>query len=142
MLELESERDWENEHQPTVLIVQAETSVLVLLSGMFRANGVRPLLARTTEEAMEIAARQYIPIDAVMCDVRFVPESGPDVVDDIRALRPGIRPVYLSAVVDDGAIRMKIMRQVAPKYFIHAPHVGPVEAVRGALSAQLLRAGA
>lgn len=142
MPDSQSERNLEQDLQPTVLIVESETSVLVLLSSMFQSNGLRPLLARTALEAMEIASKHYVPIDVVVSDVQFVPESGPDIVEEMRSLRPELRAVYLSAVVDDGAIRIKVMRQVAPKYFIHTPQFGPVEAVRAALSAQISRAGA
>jgi len=118
---------------PSVLVVDAETPVLALLSSILRNNGFRALLARTPEEALEIASRQYVPIDLVLSNIAIGDGSGPDLTDKLRAIRPGVRVLYMSACVDSGAIRVQLMQQMDPGVYEPQGAESLPDAVRGTL---------
>jgi len=126
----------------SVLIVEQEPAVLILLSSMLESNGFRVLLARSAEEATEIASRPYVPIHVLLSDVEFVAGSGPLLIDTLRAERPKLGVVYISTLVDASAIRIRVMRQVGPRYFAQETQASLVEAVRHAVASPRLQAGA
>jgi CheY-like chemotaxis protein len=119
---------------PSVLIVERESAALILLDAMFRNNGFRTLLARTASEAAEIVARLYVPVDVVLTGIEIMRDRGPELMNPLWSDRPNVPVILLSAIVEAGAIRIKLMRQIGPTYFAAAEGPGIVDAVRGALS--------
>ena len=105
---------------PSVLIVEQEPAVLVILSSLFRRSGFRTLLARSAAEAVEIASRPYVPVDSVLTDVEVMGEPGPQLVEGLQRTRPDVPVLFMSAVTDSGAVRINLMRQLGPKYFVRA----------------------
>jgi DNA-binding NtrC family response regulator len=89
-------------------IVDQQPEILVLLSGILQNNGFRTLLARTASEALEIARRQYLPIDLILCSTRINHIMVPDLLTALQEIRPGLRAVWMSALVDGGIVRISI----------------------------------
>jgi DNA-binding NtrC family response regulator len=98
----------EVENSSAVLIVDQQPEILVLLSGILQNNGFRTLLARTASEALEIARRQYLPIDLILCSTRINHIMVPDLLTALQEIRPGLRAVWMSALVDGGIVRISI----------------------------------
>jgi DNA-binding NtrC family response regulator len=98
----------EGENSCAVLIVDQEPEILVLLSGMLENNGFRTLLARTSSEALEIARRDYLQIDLMLCNTRIDNLMVPDLLTALREIRPGLRAVRMSAFVEGGMIRISV----------------------------------
>jgi DNA-binding NtrC family response regulator len=100
----------------SVLIVDEDPDILSFFARMLDSNGMRALLARSPKEALGIAKRGYVPIDVVITDVALRTDlagseltNGYDLVARLRELRPDIRPIYMSAYLDAGVIRIEIM---------------------------------
>jgi CheY-like chemotaxis protein len=125
----------------SVLIVNHDPAVLVLLASMLERNGFRALFARNSQEAEEITARQYVPVDLVLCDVSVDGESGHMIVSRLRELRPGIRELFVSTAEDRGAIRIRVVRHTGEGEYSPVGDLNLVDHVRGSLQA-LMRAGA
>ena len=125
-----------------VLIVEEEPAVQVILDAILRKNGFRTLRARSGKEAAEIAERHFVPIDVILTNIEVEGDSGPDLVEKLRQIRQNLQVVYISATVADGAVQIKLMRQLGPDYFITAGDAGIVNAVRNAMAVSTLRAGA
>ena len=90
----------------SVLVIDDEPSVLALIGEMLAENGIRALLARTADEAVGIALRDYVPIDLILADRQLPDASGPEIVARIQGLRPHVRALYMSSFVDAGVIRI------------------------------------
>ncbi len=129
----------------SVLVVDQEPSVLAFLASLLDANGIRALLAHSAHEAEEIARRGYVPIDLVLTDI-VVKDSGDDagameiggaeLVDRLRRIRPDVRSLYMTAFLDDGVLRIRLMnRQGEEKAEIDPEDL--VSRIRGAAGAPL-----
>jgi CheY-like chemotaxis protein len=100
----------------SVLVIDDDAQILSFFARILHSNGIRALLARNAGEAIGIAKRGYVPIDLVLTDVVLKTESaasdvdsGPELVDRIRHLRPEVRALYMSAYVDSEVIRIELV---------------------------------
>jgi CheY-like chemotaxis protein len=104
----------------SVLVVDEDPAILEFIARMLDSNGMRALLAHSAQEAIEIAQRGYVPINLVLTDV-VVKEShkdagaleltGAELVNRLREIRPDLRAMYMSAFVDSGIIRIRLMKR-------------------------------
>src|SRR5579859_2085288 len=94
----------------SVLIVNEDPAILVLLASMLERNGYRALLARSRAEAVEITSRHYVPVDMVLCDVLVGGEGAQSIMAAVRENRPAVRELFLSTGVESGAIRIGVVR--------------------------------
>jgi len=92
----------------SVLVVDENPAILDLIARLLDREGIRALLARNSSEAMEIAAKSYVPIDLILSDVTSPERAGASVVEQVALLRSGIRAVYMSAREEDGVIQLKL----------------------------------
>jgi response regulator RpfG family c-di-GMP phosphodiesterase len=102
----------------SVLVVDAEPAILILIARILDTSGIRALLARNSSEAVEIAERHDIPIDMIVANVALLEQRDPQLLDQLRRIRPGVRDVSMAACVDGGIIRIQLMTGVH--------HVDPV----------------
>lgn len=119
----------------SVLVVDEEPAILAGIARMLDSNGVRPLLARSAPEAIEIAKRNYVPIDLILTDVEIPGLSGQELFDQLREVRPELRVLYMSARNDSGVIRIEVMHHMRDAF------AGPMlaESVRAAFAAPMVR---
>ena len=85
----------------TVLLVEDEVRVRKLICDVLCTRGYRVLEATRGEEAIRIAGVHTGPIDLLLVDVVMPEMSGPEVVRQIRALRPDVRVLYMSGYTDE-----------------------------------------
>ncbi|HKE13766.1 MAG TPA: response regulator, partial [Kofleriaceae bacterium] len=81
--------------------------VLALTERMLRRCGYQVLAARDGEEALEMAAKHAGTIDLLVTDIIMRKMSGWLLADRLRAVRPGLRVLFVSGQVDesvDGAM--------------------------------------
>jgi len=131
----------------SVLVIDEETEVLCFFAGILNANGMRALLARNANEAIGIANRGYVPIDLVLTDVLLKPnaampdlDSGLELVNKLRRLRPEIRALYMSARLDSEVIRIALMDREFFPVWKRSDDPGLIEAIRAAACAPLVHA--
>jgi two-component system cell cycle sensor histidine kinase/response regulator CckA len=101
------------ENRGTVLIVDDDPAVLVLIQSMLVAADYRVLLAAEREDAVRLAAQKNIRIDLVLLDVRMPGVSGTALADEISSIRPGIRVLWMSGFVDEEFIRIRLLKGYA-----------------------------
>ncbi len=124
---------------PSVLIVDEEPDVLMLLSSMLESNGIRALRARSIAEAVEIAGRPHVPIDLVLCNAGNDPTTAPDLTN-LREIRPGLRAIYMSACFDSDVIRIGLLRGDTAESGL-VDNTGMITAIQGAMTAPRASAG-
>jgi DNA-binding NtrC family response regulator len=129
----------------TVMIVDEDPDILSFFARMLDSNGIRALLARNPKEALGIAKRGYVPIDVIVTDVALRadmagPEltSGHDLVDRVRELRPDVRPLYMSAYLDGGVIRIEMMDRGFETTSRNPDTKGLLESIRRAATAPMV----
>ena len=130
----------ERETSQSVLIVDEEPEILVLLSRILESNGIRALRARDAAEAAEIAERPHVPIDLILCGAGDDKKITPDLTA-LRELRPGLRSIYMSAFYDSGVIRIGVLRRGDMVESGLVNDTGLVGAVRAAMAAPRASAG-
>jgi anti-anti-sigma factor len=103
----------------SVLVVDEEPLILVFLARILDRNGMRALLARNPRKALEIAQRRHVPIDLILTDwvLKDVDKKnatvselkGPELVTQLREIRPALPVLYMSAQLDSDGIRICLM---------------------------------
>jgi DNA-binding NtrC family response regulator len=93
----------------SVLVVDGDPVVLISIARVLDANGMRALLARNSGEALEIAGRDYIPIDLMLTNVAVLEVREPNLQDRLRQIRPGVPHLCMATSIDGGATRIQLM---------------------------------
>jgi DNA-binding NtrC family response regulator len=83
-------------HPPTVLVVDDEPALLNLLGQVLEQHGIAVKLATSGDEAVELYARHRDEIDLVLLDARMPDIDGPQTLQALRRLRPGLRCCFMS----------------------------------------------
>ena len=80
----------------TVLVVEDEPGVRLLLAGTLRECGYTVLETSVPEEAASLARQSQQPLDLLITDVVMPAMSGPDVVAKVREVQSNVRVLYVS----------------------------------------------
>jgi DNA-binding NtrC family response regulator len=125
----------------SVLVIDEDAEILSFFAKILDSNGIRALLARNADEAIGIAKRGYVPIDLVLTDVELKAdaESGPELVDKLRQLRPEVRALYMSAQVDSEVIRIELVDRGFHTTSKSPDDGGLIESIRTAAARPLSR---
>src|SRR5439155_21815862 len=84
----------------TVLVVEDEEAVRGLVREVLELAGYRVLDAASGDEALVALLRSEGPIDALVTDLRMPGMDGIELTERIRAARPGLPTVVISAYAD------------------------------------------
>lgn len=118
----------------SVLVLDEEPAILALVSAILERNGMRTLRARNPEEALQIAAREYVPIDIVLANVMAPGLDESDLIRRLQELRPQIRVLNTSGLVDRGVLRVAVLSDV------HSVDGDLVQAIRTTMQKERARA--
>jgi PAS domain S-box-containing protein len=80
----------------TVLVVEDEPAMREVTRRILSRNGYRVITAASGREAIEVAADRANRIDVVLTDVVMPQMLGKEAAERIRALRPGVRVLFMS----------------------------------------------
>jgi two-component system, cell cycle sensor histidine kinase and response regulator CckA len=80
----------------TVLVVEDEPAMREVTRRILSRNGYRVITAANGREAIEVAANQAHGIDVVLTDVVMPQMLGKEAAERIRALRPGVKVLFMS----------------------------------------------
>jgi two-component system, cell cycle sensor histidine kinase and response regulator CckA len=97
------------DNRGTVLIVDDDPAVLVLIQQILMAADYRVLLAAERAGAIRMALQKQIHIDLVLLDVRVPGVSGTELADEILSIRPDVRVLWMSGFVDEEFIRIRML---------------------------------
>jgi PAS domain S-box-containing protein len=119
----------------TILVVEDDSDVRAAVAQYLPALGYRVLTAEPAQ-ALNLAARHPGSIDLLITDVVMPGTSGPILAAKLRALRPGLRTVFMSGYIDDAVTRHGVLDSGEP--FLQKPFT--LEQLEGAVQAALTRA--
>ena len=89
----------------TILCIDDEPNVLVVRKMLLESVGYRVLLAESGPQGLEILQRENV--HTVIVDYKMPDMTGSEVAEHIRAFRPGMPIIMLSAYIDLSADQLK-----------------------------------
>jgi len=124
------------ENRGSIMVVDDDPAVLVLVQSILTSVGYRPLLAATGEDALHLAQQKHIHMDLALLDIRMPGLHGPQLANEILAVRPNIRILFMSGFVEEEMIRIKALDRNA--HFLPKPFktAGLLQAIEGTLQAE------
>ena len=103
----------------TILLVEDEEQVRNLTRTMLARQGHRILNAGSAADALALARDTSEPIDLLLTDIVMPQMSGLELAKEIRALRPGIRVLFMSGYTGNNVVSQGIIDADTP--FIQKP---------------------
>ena len=80
----------------TLLILEDDANLRLLLQQLFRPCGFALLFAPTGEDALRLAEEHAGPIDLLIADVVLPRLTGPEVANRLKKSRPSLRSLFIS----------------------------------------------
>ena len=94
----------------TVLVVEDDEGVRKLAEMVLKRHGYRVLSAVDGREALDMVKNTKGPLDLLLTDVIMPGMSGREVAEKIRAIKPGLKVIFMSGYIDDAVLRYGIMK--------------------------------
>jgi len=92
----------------TVLLVDDDASFLFVAANILRPAGFRVIEAESGQAALDQAGAQAAQIDLLVTDMMMAGMNGRQLAQRFTKLRPGVRVLYVSGIVDEGSAREAI----------------------------------
>ena len=128
--------DAEGQSAKTVLVVDDEEDILILLKLILETHGYRALLARGPEAALRLLGQDELTVDLLLTDVVMPGLNGTDLALASRKLRPGLPVLFMSGFVDTDAVRVKVWDDAVrflKKPFTEEAFLGNIREILGAV---------
>jgi len=93
----------------TVLVVEDEEAVRMLVCRVLESNGYRVLEARHGAEALVICDEHKEPIHMLMTDVIMPEMNGRELAERVSAQRPEMKILYISGYTDNAILRHGVL---------------------------------
>jgi PAS domain S-box-containing protein len=93
----------------TVLVVEDESAVRQLVSGVLRRCGYTVIVADDGFDALRASEAQNVKIDLLLTDVVMPGMSGRRLADRLAAQRPGLRILYMSGYTEHAIIHHGVL---------------------------------
>jgi CheY-like chemotaxis protein len=84
----------------TVLVVDDDPSILLVIQAMLESQDLRVLLANNAESALRLGEQSQLTIDLLLADVVMPDVSGPDLALRMLSMRPNLRVLFMSAFAE------------------------------------------
>jgi two-component system cell cycle sensor histidine kinase/response regulator CckA len=95
----------------TVLLVEDDSAIRALVGVILRGSGYQVLEAPEGAEALRLACQFQGQIDLLITDVVMPQMGGRDLAEQLTALRPGLKVLYLSGYTDDAVVRHGVLEE-------------------------------
>jgi CheY-like chemotaxis protein len=103
----------------TILVLEDEARVRKLICEVLQNRGYHVIEAVRGEEALRKAIEHQGRIHLLLADVVMPEMSGPQAVQQIRAVQPGIKVLYMSGYTDEAMMHHGILESGTP--FLQKP---------------------
>jgi CheY-like chemotaxis protein len=103
----------------TVLLVEDEAALRILIRQVLESKGYRVLEARHGPDALFVSERHKGPIDLLLTDVVMPEMSGRDLADRLAPFHREMRVLYMSGYADDAILHHGVLE--ADMGFIQKP---------------------
>ena len=103
----------------TLLVVEDELSLHLLLERMLKKMGYNFFVTAKAEEAIEMVSLKKISPDLLITDMIMPTMSGKDLAENINAIKPEIKVLYMSGYTDEAIMRQGALEKDA--FFIQKP---------------------
>jgi len=103
----------------TILLVEDEESIRLLVLGILRSRGYTVLEAGRPLDALEISRTLDEPIHLLLTDVIMPQMSGREVAEHISAARPDTKVLYMSGYTDQAIAHHGVLNPGVP--FLQKP---------------------
>ncbi len=103
----------------SILLVENDPDLRELVGQLLSSLGYQVISVSNAEEAEVIGADESTPIHLLVTDLVLTNAGGKDVVERLKALRPGLRTLYMSGYPDEAVIHNGLIEQGAP--FLQKP---------------------
>lgn len=94
----------------TVLVVEDEPALRNLTVHVLKANGYRVLSAESALRTLALARQYDSKIDLLLTDVVMPDLPGPDLVSEMKKIRPGMKVLYMSGYSKDAMVEQGLLR--------------------------------
>src|SRR5882672_10228488 len=101
-------RSIENKDLGTVLVVDDDADILIVLKAILETQGYRALLAADAENALQLLERADIGIDLMLTDLVMPGMSGTDLARKSLMLRPKLPILFMTAFADEEALHLSV----------------------------------
>jgi CheY-like chemotaxis protein len=108
----------------TILLAEDEEALRRLLIQILQLAGYQVLAARDGVDALEISQNHAGPIDLLVTDMVMPNMGGRELYQNLTALRPEIKAVFMSGYTDDQVLRREVCDAAIP--FLQKPFVPAV----------------
>jgi CheY-like chemotaxis protein len=85
----------------TILVVEDQSEVRKLTVEALKLYGYRVMDAANGDDALHLCRSWPAPIDLMITDIIMPGITGPEVADQLAALRPGTKVLYISGYPED-----------------------------------------
>ena len=134
-----------NQPKPkAILVVDDDVSVLTVVKCMLDCADYTVLLANSAIAAMRIAQDIETAINLLITDVIMPDMQGPDLVEEMLALRPELKVLFMSGYADSDVVRIKVLDRnlsFLPKPFAPDGLLETVERILAMPTARTMAAG-
>ena len=93
----------------TVLLVEEEEAVRLLLRDILQLHGYHVVEAGDPQEALALASGREEPIHLLLTDVSMIKMSGPALADRLIGTRPGVKVLYMSGYTAEALGRQGVL---------------------------------
>ena len=103
----------------TILLVEDDEAVRKATCDLLHGFGYNVLEARDGEDALLVSSQHPEPISLLVTDVVMPRLGGPALAEQLLALRPGLKTLYISGYTDRTVMRSDVAHE--PVAFLHKP---------------------
>ena len=101
-------RSTETKDLGTVLVVDDDSDILIVLKVILERHGYRTLLAADAEDALQLLERADLGVDLMLTDLVMPGMSGTDLATKSLMLRPKLPILFMTGFADEEAVHISV----------------------------------
>ena len=103
----------------TILIAEDDPAVRAFMKRALAGQGYTVFAAEDGASALRIIQEGRDPIHMIITDVVMPDQSGPDLINQVMALRPGLRVLFASGYTGEAMAQQRVLQSGVP--FLQKP---------------------